>query len=415
MRRILRVLLAIAPLLSLSVRSFAAEPALPEEGQLLNDAAGESRLIGAMIQTEVEVAIKAAARAGDAAQARSQFKQMLETTLASPDLQAAARAQIRARLEQAIRLAERRADESEARGVQAASRQTAAEEQRRLLNGLEREQEKTRQLIDRISGLLDERRYAEAEEAATIAEQAAPHAPVAVSATVGSRTQRYTREALVTRIERQKGVVDTLRSAELAHVPMSDDPPYRMPDAQVWEELTLRRGPYRASDLTRQGPAERKIRKQLDELTSIDFAETPLQDVIDYLKDLHGIEIQLDAKALDAAGIGADTPITRNLKGITLRSTLRLMLGALDLTYVVKDEVLWITTPDEAANILLPRVYPVADLVVPIRTPSFTGGFGPLGGMSGNGSNPLGGQTGQNQNPFMNPPGGNNNRGLPPF
>ena len=67
--------------------------------------------------------------------------------------------------------------------------------------------------------------------------------------------------------------------------------------------------------------------------------------MIDYLKDLHSIEIQIDEKALADMGIGSDTPITRNLKGITLRSALRLMLKELDLTYVIRDEVLSITTP----------------------------------------------------------------------
>ncbi len=42
--------------------------------------------------------------------------------------------------------------------------------------------------------------------------------------------------------------------------------------------------------------------------------------------DKHHIEIQLHNKALGDVGIGSDTPVTKNLKGITLRSALRLML-----------------------------------------------------------------------------------------
>ena len=49
-------------------------------------------------------------------------------------------------------------------------------------------------------------------------------------------------------------------------------------------------------------------------------------------------------------GIGTDTPVTKNLKGITLRSALRLMLRELSLTYIIKDEVLLITTPEEAES-----------------------------------------------------------------
>ena len=61
-------------------------------------------------------------------------------------------------------------------------------------------------------------------------------------------------------------------------------------------------------------------------------SDPPDRDVIEYLKDLHGIEIQIDKKALDDVGVQPDTPVTRTLKGISLRSALRLTLKDLDLT-----------------------------------------------------------------------------------
>ena len=56
--------------------------------------------------------------------------------------------------------------------------------------------------------------------------------------------------------------------------------------------------------------------------------------------------------------------MTRNLKGVSLRSALNLMLRDLELTYTIQGEVLLITTPDEAESQLLTKVYDVADLVV---------------------------------------------------
>jgi hypothetical protein len=108
---------------------------------------------------------------------------------------------------------------------------------------------------------------------------------------------------------------------------------------------------------------EQHIEAALLEDASVEFVETPLQDVIDYLKDRHKIEIQLDTKALDAASIGSDTPITRNLKNITLAAALRHVLGPFGLTYVVRDEVLLITTPDAVRQMVDVRVYKVSDLV----------------------------------------------------
>ena len=96
------------------------------------------------------------------------------------------------------------------------------------------------------------------------------------------------------------------------------------------------------------GPATARVEDALKDPTTLEFIETPLQDVVDFLKDVHGIEIQIDSRALEDVGIGSDTPVTRNLKGISLRSALRLVLKELDLTYVVRDEVLLITTPEEA-------------------------------------------------------------------
>ncbi len=110
-------------------------------------------------------------------------------------------------------------------------------------------------------------------------------------------------------------------------------------------------------------PAAEKIEEALKQPTELDFIETPLQDVMDYLKKKHKIEIQIDRKALGDVGLDPSvTPITKNLKGISLRSVLELTLRDLDLTYVIQDEVLLITTPEEAENRLTTRIYAVGDL-----------------------------------------------------
>lgn len=108
-----------------------------------------------------------------------------------------------------------------------------------------------------------------------------------------------------------------------------------------------------------------KIMRVLDGETKFEFNELPLCDVVADLKHRHDIEIQLDVKAMNDASIGIDTPVTRNLQGVTLRSALRSMLAALDLTYIIKDEVLLITTAKAAANAKMVRIYPIGDLVAP--------------------------------------------------
>jgi hypothetical protein len=108
--------------------------------------------------------------------------------------------------------------------------------------------------------------------------------------------------------------------------------------------------------------SEEKVLAALEQPTTVDFHESPLQTVVDYLKDLHSIEIQLDVKALEDGGMGTDTPVSRKLSGISLRSALRLLLGSIDLTFIIKNEVLLITTKEVADAELVTRTYPVADL-----------------------------------------------------
>ena len=213
----------------------------------------------------------------------------------------------------------------------------------------------------------------------------APESPISVAASLSARMVRYDQLNQQYRVLRQRGVVDTLAQVEISSVPFPDDQSIVYPDKEFWQEMTLRRKKFAAVDLKKQSPAEVKIRKALDEPTNLEFVETPLTDVIDYLKDLHGIEIQIDNKALEDAATGTDTPVTRNLRGISLRSALRLMLGPLDLAYVIKDEVLLITTKEKADAELVTKVYPVADLVLSpfARTPRMMSGMNGMGGMGG--------------------------------
>ena len=106
-----------------------------------------------------------------------------------------------------------------------------------------------------------------------------------------------------------------------------------------------------------------RIEEALADTTTMEFIETPLEDVVAYLKDLHGIEIQIDARALDEVGLGTDAPVTQNLKGISLRSALRLLLREFDLTFVIQDEVLLISTPEEQETQFVLRVYNVKALL----------------------------------------------------
>ena len=241
-------------------------------------------------------------------------------------------------------------------------------------------------LVDKFNELMDQKRFAEAEVVYERAAQLAPDELVVQQlknvVKMVSRTQKYRQPAY------EEGSFTALNNAETSAVPVDNGRPYQFengrnvqrlatrvypvadlvavpkgdrpifyPDPETWRLLTERRKKSKAVDLTEQGPTEAKILAALDEKTDLDFTDQSLMDVIDYLKNRHDIEIQLDARALTDAGLGTDPPITRRIKGITLRSALKLVLSEFDLTYVIRNDVLMITSKTVAEELLAMRLY----------------------------------------------------------
>lgn len=114
--------------------------------------------------------------------------------------------------------------------------------------------------------------------------------------------------------------------------------------------------------LPRLSLKEDRILHALSEPTEVAFNDNPLEEALNYLKDLHGIEIWIDKESLSADGIATDQQVNLNLSGISLRSALRLLLEPLALTYVVEDEVMKVTTQKTADKTIITRTYPVGDL-----------------------------------------------------
>jgi hypothetical protein len=83
-----------------------------------------------------------------------------------------------------------------------------------------------------------------------------------------------------------------------------------------------------------------KLGESLAELTECNFNDHTLSDAVEYFKAKHKIEISLDVEALSKARVGSDTLLSMNVKGITLKSALELMLEPLDLTSVADGDTL---------------------------------------------------------------------------
>ncbi len=115
-----------------------------------------------------------------------------------------------------------------------------------------------------------------------------------------------------------------------------------------------------------QPTADSTVQKALAEPAELDFDQTSLKDVLEAIGIRHRINIILDEKSFNDASIPFETPITINVKGVSLRSALRLMLQQHSLNYLLDDgidNVLIITTDARAKEHLVSvRLFDVHEL-----------------------------------------------------
>ena len=361
---------------------------LAEEPGFIRDVEKERQVIAGKIRAEVEFGLTDARRKmGESPETAEQdLKLLLENVERAAELDAGVRSQLREQIEVAIREARREQTLVAQRRAVAEESKAAALEMQRISDELALREQRLKQVMDRFDSLMDEGRYRVADDEVSPEVEALDDSGIIAASVINAgRIQRAYHEHAAIWSMREKNFLETFRQVELSHVPFPDEPPIVYPAAEFWEDLTIRRKKYAAVDLGRPGGSETRIFEELNRNTTVDFVETPLQQAIDFLEANHNIPIEINTKKLEEAGIQIDTPISKNLKGITLRSALRLILGELELTYVVRDEVLQITTPEDAESRLITKVYPVGDLVVPIGINSNLFGLGGMGGQNGMG------------------------------
>ena len=126
-----------------------------------------------------------------------------------------------------------------------------------------------------------------------------------------------------------------------------------------WKELSLIRT--KKSQLT---VTERAILKALDARISVDVTDQRFGGMIDYFQKTMGQTILLDKPAIDDLNINKETTtVSLHLEKVTTRTALKKMLADLGLTYIVKDETIFVTTPTKAKDYMSVRTYYVGDLL----------------------------------------------------
>ncbi|NQV28820.1 MAG: VWA domain-containing protein, partial [Rhodopirellula sp.] len=326
--------------------------------------------------------------------ALSTIKRAIGAVKAAGDIDPDQRIALAKRLQGVLADVKGQKEVAELRSIRAQERVAAIEAHRRLIDDIAITDDRLERLIDNVRSLLDTASHGEPDkylEAEAVAEEAVNLQPgngVATAAQIVSEASGQLYTAFYMRALRADRFLETLEQVERSHVAFPDEPPIRWPRPEVWKALTERRKQYASVDLHKATTAERRISAALDDQTNLNFAETPLTDVVTYLQRLHEIPIILDTVAIEEAGLLVDEPVNLILAGVTLQSALKIMLSEFELTYVIEDEVMKITTIEVANEKLSTRVYPVGDLVVDLNALSLGGGAGGAfgGGQGGQGA-----------------------------
>lgn len=137
-------------------------------------------------------------------------------------------------------------------------------------------------------------------------------------------------------------------------------------------------GPARAEKSSPTSPlsATRRIEQALDQplKTPLEFVATPLTEITQILANEYELPIVFDVPAIESVGSTPEVEVALNVRNLSLRSALALMLKSESLTYVIDNEVLLITTQQEASKRVEIRVYRVEDLQAARRSePSLLG------------------------------------------
>jgi len=359
--------------------------------------------------------------------ARDFLKRTLDGVRTNPDITNKAKVALADRVERAIQQIDIRGavvkrDQAEALNL------LAAADARTTLGAQERlEQNRIRERMRVFHTLMDQAReqqaYIHAQDLRKdLIDQGLP-VPAAVTAGyhIGLAGYHLREEQELRRIRSERWLA-TLLQVEKSHVPFPDEPPVEFPPAAAWKALAdLRKARYESTsfgtDMPRRGIELQQLLAKPVKFAGFDDPKTTLQEALDQLAKRYNLSFDINEKAfkfeqimdVGKTEIAQPNPIPE--MHTTLSTVLRRVLQRIPVpsgaTYVIRRDVIEITTLTFAGAEKTVRVYPVADLVTPIpnavnvlalqqsatlfgQSAGALGGFAGIGGLGGMGLRGLG-------------------------
>jgi type II secretory pathway component GspD/PulD (secretin)/tetratricopeptide (TPR) repeat protein len=228
-------------------------------------------------------------------------------------------------------------------------------------------------LMRRFNELYVAAKYDDAEMVALQAKDLEPDNPIVTAAATLAHNHRNV--SLSDAIKREKAEFDlqALDGAERPGPAVTTMEPEKFdPDFQ---KRTGKRRPTLDILIGTKSRAEQEIERKLSGQITLTFKDKPLGAVLDDIRAMTGVNIVPDSPALNEEMISLEAPMSMTLDTIPAKSALNLILRNAKLTYVIRDDVIQVTTEKNARAKLVQKVYQVTDLVTPIINANFNDQF----------------------------------------
>jgi hypothetical protein len=400
-------------------------PIAPAEApaDILQEARQRQQVENARMSQLVQEAVREAARElrSNPDAAHDRLARALDGVRNNPDLSEAVRASLAQTLEANLRdvdvrgaVIKRDIEERTQRLIAAQAILTARAAEESVENRI-------RERMRVFHNLMNEGREEEAQRQALairqdLVDQGLPVPPAVTAGYIIGQAGHNLREYQEVERIRQDRWLATLLLVEKSAVPFPDEPPVQFPPAAVWRAITKERvDKYLSSGLGPDTPRKTlQLRDKLDKPVNFSgFDADPkmtLQEALDHLADRYDLTFDVNESAFKAEMVEdvmakpvANTAIPK-MVNVSLDTVLRKILSRIPtqsgITYIIRRDVIEITTGAYALAEKTIRVYPVADLVIPIPSTfsatqvqqaaifGFAGGFGAgaLGGLGGLGA-----------------------------
>ncbi len=339
--------------------------------------------------------------AKDPDEAKYLLKNLLEQVDSATSLDPSKRSELAAQVRTVLQAAAIESARYQDRVARSQAVSAQQDNNQRILAQINRTDETVKQLVEQFNYLMRQRKYLQASK------EVSPEVEKLLPGTDIENTLRETSSfqanyAIIREIyeAKEQGFVDSMRGVEHAAIPPDPAVPFVYPPFEQWKKIDARKERYGSINI-QGGSANAKTEQRINALLKqpigdgFEYQAMPLEQVLEDIKTRYKLPVFPERLVLEQAGADMSTQINMPTlpSDMSLRSALKRVLNEVDtaeLTYVIRDEALVITTQEDADEKPQIKVYQVGDLVVTPRqllmgamSMSGGGGMGGMGGMGG--------------------------------